>query len=1391
VEKTDESVLVELVSLWQFHRADGHEASPAELCRDRPELEPELRRRIDALQHFDQLAAALPVQAGSYQQVERACQEFTDEWDGGIRPNLSAYLDRADADAQPTLLRNLLHQEILHRRQQAEAPSAEEYAARFPQHASLIRQVFLESSTFSTHANTSAPQVKGAKIPLARRLGDYQLLGELGRGGMGVVFEAVHLRRGHRVALKTLPMVDGEALHRFKREFRALADVSHPNLIGLHTLEVDGLQWFFTMDLLPGVDFLSHVRPGGRLDEARLRAALAQLVSGVMALHARQMVHRDLKPSNVMVTEQGRVVLLDFGLIAQLERAEGSGSVGKIAGTPSYMAPEQAAGQRVAPAADWYAVGVMLYEALAGRLPFRGSLYRLLMDKQRLDAPPLPDDGSVPSDLARLSRRLLAREPADRPDALQIAGFVSSQIKVETASPSGESVRLVGREQHLAELEAAYRTVKERQEPLTLFIAGRSGEGKSSLADHFLAPLRRNPRLAVMAGRCYDRESVPFKALDSLIDALSSFLRSLPSEDAALLMPDDIGTLAQVFPVLQRVEVVAKASDPRLAGLDEQQVRGRAFRALRSFLMRVSRRALVVWFIDDLQWGDADSAEALFEVLRPPEAPPLLFLGAYRSDETKGSAFLTMWKELQRKHGVSFADREVKVGPLTVEECTQLVLDVLGKDTEVVRRRAAEFAQETRGNPFLLIELVGCFDADADSFEPMPLHEALARKLGRLPAEAGALLEVVAISGQPLSLEEASRTAGHELPPVATLTRMRNERLLRLVGPENSPHLDTYHDRVRESVLNQMEDARCRSLHRALADLIEKTGEGLPEEFVAALERDDRQYQPAAIPRVYDLAYHYDAAGETRKARIYALLAAQQARRQSALEVAVNNYAIAKRNADQTVPAARYRIAEGYSEALMLLGRYDEADAELRDVADLGAKVEKKARIEGIQGEIANKQGCMDKSILLYEQGLRCLGNWVPKTLPGILYGVLRETLIQSWHSLWPRRLHRQALNEQRELTILFFERVTNSYAFQCTPRVIWANLAGMNRAELLPPSALLARSYAHHACLLSMLIRWPTRRARYAEKARTLASKFDDLLARAHCANFEGISLCASARYEEALTHLNEAMQGFEKAGDLWQVNLTHFHKARCYYGLGNLAEAVAEARWTFASSARLGDSRTLCSSYLWVRASKGNVAFEELKSCLPCRPDDIMSTVHGLMAEGYWHSFHDRTKEALGLFEQAAALVRKSLCLNFHTSAVLPGLVSALRLHADAVQHNDAAHAQQLRRRAYRLTKWATRITRLFPTAHPQSLRERSLILSKYGKTKKALKYADKSCAVAEAQKAKYEHAQSLLVRGRLAKQLGLPEADEQIRTAEARLDALERPVRARANTSLSPRA
>jgi serine/threonine protein kinase len=263
-------------------------------------------------------------------------------------------------------------------------------------------------------------------------LADYQILDELGQGGMGVVYRAYDRRREMVVALKTMQRGDPTDVLRFKRKFRALAGVVHPNLVNLYELACDRGIWFFTMELVPGLDFLTYVRtnPDRGDDEttrdtvlsswqanepnlpdtelpiaaspprkphrpenglslhqlARLRGVLRHLAEGVMALHAAGKLHRDLKPSNVLVTPRGRVVILDFGLAAELGPSGMHQSAeGHLLGTPAYMAPEQAAGLPVSPASDWYGVGTILYHALTGRPPFLGPGLAVLMDKQQHD----------------------------------------------------------------------------------------------------------------------------------------------------------------------------------------------------------------------------------------------------------------------------------------------------------------------------------------------------------------------------------------------------------------------------------------------------------------------------------------------------------------------------------------------------------------------------------------------------------------------------------------------------------------------------------------------------------------------------------------------------------------------------------------------------------------------------------------------------------------------------------------------------------------------------------------------------------------------------------------------------------------------------------------------
>src|SRR5213080_3264576 len=292
---------------------------------------------------------------------------------------------------------------------------------------------------------------------------------------MGVVYEAHDRKMDKVVALKTLTRAEAAHIYRFKREFRTLADVSHPNLVALYELMSEGQHWFFTMELVKGVTFIQHVRPetkdagansvnetlaGPRLrlvkqstseadtvefdssrvslesgeipalgetssslspfqlDEMRLRSALRQLAEGVNRLHEMGKLHRDIKPSNVLVTDEGRVVILDFGLVEDIE-PELQQTL--LAGTPDYMSPEQGAQMRISKASDWYSVGVMLYQALTGRLPFRGKFFEVMLRKQTRDPiPPIEINYEASRDLNDLCMKLLRRDAETRPTGREI-----------------------------------------------------------------------------------------------------------------------------------------------------------------------------------------------------------------------------------------------------------------------------------------------------------------------------------------------------------------------------------------------------------------------------------------------------------------------------------------------------------------------------------------------------------------------------------------------------------------------------------------------------------------------------------------------------------------------------------------------------------------------------------------------------------------------------------------------------------------------------------------------------------------------------------------------------------------------------------------------------------
>lgn len=778
----------------------------------------------------------------------------------------------------------------------------------------------------------------------------FQIIRELGMGGMGVVYEALDRKSGEKVALKTLRNVESAAILLFKQEFRALGGLHHPNLIRLGELFESRGDWFFTMELIRGVDLMSWLKDG---DDDRLRDSLTQLVTGLGALHDAGQLHRDIKPSNVLVTD-GRIVLLDFGLATRHDiDNQMSWADDTIVGTPDYMAPEQAAARPIGPEADFYSVGVILYEALTGRLPIDGRALEVVMQKQRV-VPAAPSTiADVAEDLDTLCCDLLSIDPATRPSRNAIIRRLGAKVRSDSSPPARDTASMtppiarqsfVGRE---AELDILRDALAENDTgvPVTMLIEAESGMGKSALAEYFVSGLDRRD-VVVLRGRCYERESVPYKAVDGVIDSLSRYMARLPDKDAAALLPFHVGLLAEVFPVLRGVRVIVE--QPRIPHIpDPQEQRRRVFAALRELLARLGARQPLVLMIDDLHWADEDSLALLDAVLRPPDAPCLFLVS-------------TAWprgEEAPIEFGGNL--RRIVLEPLEAQQTTRLANALSARlRAPLTDATIATIVRESAGHPMFVAELIRHAalrgDADTDTTE-VRLDDVIAARLDALQPAERQLLELVAAAGRPLPLEVAGRALGVSSSTLVPLVGyLQSANLLRATGRSRRDSVEPYHERTRRAVSSRSVE-RKPDLHRRLA---------------VALESTDADTQPMLV------GVHWERAGEPARAAALYMRAGDRAGEALAFDRAVKLYERCLSLDPELSPLLRPKLGDAYANA----GRGREAAdvylalARESKIAADALELEQKAASQLLRG------GHIDDGMVVLERVLTSVQIDLPKT---------------------------------------------------------------------------------------------------------------------------------------------------------------------------------------------------------------------------------------------------------------------------------------------------------------------------------------------------------------------------------------------------------------------------
>ncbi|MCA9601675.1 MAG: ATP-binding protein [Polyangiales bacterium] len=1102
-----------------------------------------------------------------------------------------------------------------------------------------------------------------------------------------------------------------------------------------------------------------------------------RLAQALVCAHGEGVLHRDIRTENVLVTRDTtskaieRVVLVDFGLARESghDAAHSSDSPESV----RYLSPEQAGllNRDVDERSDLYSLGIILFELVTGSPPFRANSVTALLRQHLSEVPPPILNRGVPRALDAIIRRLLKKDSRDRYQSAE--GLLHDLEFLSVAMAAGDDdpslviglrdqrrsltePAFVGRRRELAVLEASVGAAC-RGDGAVVLLEGYSGGGKSRLLDETV-------RLAIHRGvSCSLGKGVadlarrPFQVFSGMVQTVLRQCRS----DAAFrnefvaAMAVHRAALSEAIPELAEVlEPSEEEVGPETFG---ELRTNQALAALLGALGSETQAALVV--LDDCHWADSGTYGFLryWSQLRARGTAPchVSVVIAFRTEE------------VPREHplrGLSSVTG-LELAPLTRAEIHALVVSMAG---EIPTDALLLVERLSGGSPFMvaavlrgLVESAVLHPVDgAWALEPAAAERVrssgeaaalLAKRFRLLPAHVERLLTVGAVLGREFDLDLVTELAGISLDAAREATAEARARHMVWLHEATSSAIFV-HDKLRETLLDQIAEDERRSLHLAAAELLERRR---PES-------------------VFEIAYHFDAGGKAERALGYALVGAERARAQYALDISEKLYRIAERGVREESRRTRLRILEGLGDVALLRGRYQDGAKLLSEAATLASDEDDRARIHGKRGELAFKRGDVDGAIEAIETGLATLGHWVPRSTFARLVGAVWEAWIQALHTLLPRVFvarRSEARAETGMRSVRLYSRLAYAYWFgRGRVACLWAHLRGMNLAERYPPSRELAQAYSEHAPVLST-IPWFARGIEYANRSFAIRAELRDVWGQAQALNFLGVVLYAASRFEECINVCERAVKLFERTGDQWEKHTALWHIAYCHYRRGRLRRAVEIAKQLHQSGTEIGDVHaSAIGATVWCKASQGDIEPGVLGVELErVSMHDIHSRAELLQAKAIFELRQGRTAAALESLELADHLVRARGFRQEYVAPVLAWRLTALRHRIEEISPFDGAARRKALGAARVVVRRALRLARTYRNNQAHVLREVGIFRALDGDHRAANQALAESVEVARELGMRQEEALSLFARGRLGKVLQWSSAERDRQSAD----------------------
>ena len=994
-----------------------------------------------------------------------------------------------------------------------------------------------------------------------------------------------------------------------------------------------------------------------------------------------------------------------------------------------YMAPELS-GVLQAPieaSTDLYSIGVFLYRAICGRNPISAnSVSELLLGQMTQSISSMRWVGfCVPRCVDEFVLRLLKRDPRDRYRNSEAALSDLHKILESLENKLYEPIVLgqSDRRERLTEASLVYREdwVERFTQWITdptrrsnrFLVVGKSGLGKTRLIDEFAKTVKANGATVFRINGIDSERSRPLEAFQSISRELENLCKIDPIL-LALLM-EELGKHREGIQTLLPWLFEGHAEQYEVGPAEFAGIRfKRAFNELFGLLNHQPKPVVIL--IDNLDRIDPLSRELLVGWLKS------------QSSQNTGSLFVvaTGLSSNTPQLQDDLDHTAVQLDPLSTDGIKDILRSMIGEFPE----EAIELvAGASTGNPSLAISMLqGIIDSQGVVFrnggwERNPQRDLVLQSLSQssesvikrvqgIPDQLVRFLTAGAVLGNSFRLLDVQSLVLFDIHATIDCIETAVQRQL-LWSNKDHQLLGFIHDDVRQHLLNRLDPNDRKRLHLRATEIV---------------TRDNDDY-------VYDLAYHFNAAGCRENVIRYAILAASRARNRYANEQAIEYYRLALSWLPEGDRDMHRKLSENIGEIFLSTGKYDLADSSFKVARSFADSNLDQARILGRLGDIEFKRGRMSEAAIQYVGALNLSGKKEPRWTLEMLIQLILQVLIQTKTTFLGLPRHRKTSTPIERLRWTLYSRLGHTYWFsRGSLWTVYAHLCCMNNAERFQDTSELAKSYSEHAPVCSLL-RSFRRAERYSQRSIAIHTAQNNTWGQGQTLAYASVVPLAEAKFAKCIETATKGIELLERTGDAWETTMARYQRAAALYRSGRYREAINDAKQNHDTGVAIGDAQAAGISLdVWVRCAPHQVAYEIVKRQASIERTDAQSHAQTQLAYAIIQLRENQFKEAERTLREAIARCKTAGHLNTYISPCYAWLATVLRTAASST-HRSQAHlfARRIRQAKIAASR-ALRIARSYPADMPHVLCELAMIASLRGRVSTAIKAYRQSISKAE---------------------------------------------------------